>query len=77
METTEVKHIKGAVHTLLAIAPLLEIKHSSSKFRNVLLGLAAGWHLNAAFFHFFLEGENEKSVRKTKSTKNKPRKTKP
>lgn len=58
MESTEVKNIKGIVHIALAAAPLLEIKHSTSKFRNVMLGLAAGWHLNAAFYHFFIEKEN-------------------
>jgi hypothetical protein len=67
METTEVKHLKGAVHLALAAAPLLEIKHSSSKLRNVLLGLAAGWHLNAAFYHFFIEkGTPKRAKRKIK-----------
>jgi hypothetical protein len=55
METTEARHLKGVVHLLLAAAPLLELKQSSTKLRNVLCGLAAGWHLNAAFYHFFIE----------------------
>jgi hypothetical protein len=67
METTEVKHLKGAVHLALAVAPILEIKNSSSKLRNVLLGLAAGWHLNAAFYHFFIEkGVSKRAKRKIK-----------
>ena len=64
MESTEVKHLKGAVHLMLAAAPLLEIKHSSSKFRSVILGLAAGWHLNAAFYHFFIEKEPKRGKSK-------------
>jgi len=55
MNTSKVKFAKGLVHLGLAVAPLLEIKESRSKLRNVLLGLAAGWHLNAAFFHWFIE----------------------
>lgn len=63
MESTKVKNVKALVHLGLAIAPLLEIKHSSSKLRNVLLGLAAGWHLNAVYYHLFIEKE-KKSGRK-------------
>jgi hypothetical protein len=64
METTEVKTLKGVVHLALAAAPILEIKQSSTKLRNVLLGLAAGWHLNAAFYHFFIEKGKKSGRRK-------------
>jgi hypothetical protein len=70
MESTEVRHLKGAVHLALAVAPILELKHSSSKFRTAILGLAAGWHLSCAHYHFFVEGDKHDNIlpRKTKNT---------
>jgi hypothetical protein len=59
MESTEVKHLKALVHLGLVLAPALELKQSNSKFRNVLLGLAMGWHLNAAYYHLFIEQDEE------------------
>jgi hypothetical protein len=65
METSEVKTLKGAVHLALAIVPLVEARIATSKTRALICGLAAGWHLNAAFYHFFIE-KGKKSGRKTK-----------
>lgn len=63
MKSTEVKTLKGAVHFALALAPAMELKQSTSKFRTALLGVAIGWHLQAAFYHWFIEGEDEKNKR--------------
>jgi hypothetical protein len=66
MESTKIKNVKGAVHLACAIAPLLEIKHSSSKFRNVLIGLCAGWHLSCAWYHFAIEKEEPKEKKRVR-----------
>ncbi len=55
MNTSKVKFAKGLVHLGLAVAPLLEIKESKSKLRNILLGIAVGWHASCATYHFFIE----------------------
>jgi formate/nitrite transporter FocA (FNT family) len=61
MKSSEVKFWKGLVHLGLAAVPIAEMKNASTKLRTALLGIAAGWHLNAAFYHFFIE---EKPKRK-------------
>ena len=53
----DVRTVKGLVHAALTVAALAEYKESRSKPRTLLLGLAAGWHLQAALYHFIFEEE--------------------
>lgn len=49
--------VKGLVHAALTVAALAEYKHSRTKSRVLLVGLAAGWHLQSALYHFLFEEE--------------------
>lgn len=51
----KVTTLKGLVHAGLAIAALAETKNAKAKCRTLLLGAAAGWHMQAAFYHWFIE----------------------
>jgi hypothetical protein len=50
------KTLKGLVHAGLALAVILEAKDAKAP-RRFLLGLAAGWHLYATFYHWMQEDE--------------------
>ena len=51
----KVTTLKGLVHAGLAIAALAETKNAKAKCRTLLLGAAVGWHMQAAFYHWFIE----------------------
>jgi hypothetical protein len=53
---------KGIFHGALAVLAAIEAYDSRRKERAILLGAAAGYHLQAAIYHFVLEEkENAKS----------------
>ena len=49
--------IKGLVHAGLAIGALIEALTTTSKFRKLLSGAAAGYHTHATMYHFLYEKE--------------------
>jgi hypothetical protein len=49
--------VKGLVHAALTVAALAEYKHSRTKSRVLLVGLAAGWHLQSTLYHWLFEAE--------------------
>ena len=51
------KTIKGLVHAALAVASFAEQRDADTKTRTFLLGLATGWHIQAAMYHFLFEEE--------------------
>ena len=50
--------IKGLVHAGLAIGALIEALTTTSKFRKLLSGAAAGYHLHATLYHFMWEKDD-------------------
>ena len=53
------KDLKALVHGALAVVGLIEAFDCRSKTRKILTGALVGWHLNATFYHLFLEKEDE------------------
>ena len=49
--------IKGLVHAGLTIGALIEALTTTSKFRKLLSGAAAGYHVHATMYHFLYEKE--------------------
>ena len=49
--------LKALVHFGLAALALAEVFSAKTDARKTLLGCACGWHLNATFYHAFLEKE--------------------
>ena len=47
--------IKGLVHAGLALGALVEAMTTTSKFRRLLSGAAAGYHMHATMYHFLYE----------------------
>ena len=51
--------IKGLVHAGLTIGALIEALTTTSKFRKLLSGAAAGYHTHATMYHLLYEKEPE------------------
>ena len=49
--------VKGGIHAALTLASLYEYTSAKTKARALLLGLCAGYHFQAAFYHWFIEEE--------------------
>ena len=47
--------VKGIVHAGLTIGALIEALTTTSKFRKLLSGAAAGYHMHATMYHFLYE----------------------
>ena len=47
--------IKGLVHAGLALGAIIEALTTTSKFRRLLSGAAAGYHMHATMYHFLYE----------------------
>ena len=47
--------IKGLVHAGLALGAIIEALTTTSKFRKLLSGAAAGYHMHATMYHFLYE----------------------
>ena len=47
--------IKGLVHAGLALGAIIEALTTTSKFRRLLSGAAAGYHTHATMYHFLYE----------------------
>jgi hypothetical protein len=50
-------HMKAAVHGVLALVGLIEAFDSRSRPRKLLTGCMTGFHIYAAYWHFFEEEE--------------------
>jgi hypothetical protein len=51
--------MKALVHAGLAGLAIYESTTATTKTRQILIGAAAGWHLNAVLYHLVYEKENE------------------
>ena len=59
--------IKGLVHAGLALGALVEAMTTTSKFRKLLSGAAAGYHTHATLYHFLYEQEETHGADQTQS----------
>ena len=52
------KTLKGLVHLALAALAVYEARTSTTNARRIVNGAACGWHIYAAYDHFFIEEDS-------------------
>lgn len=57
MKKPREKHLKGAIHAMLALLAVAEFFSAKSRSRKFFIGTAAGWHFHATWYHLLLEKE--------------------